>query len=199
VDGVQTLLQAIDDADLEHNGRLRVVSAHWSAGGRLTVRFQLDDGESQRSAWRLRFDGVLESMLRDVFNCGLNIWHGDHPAIDQYTQQHEHLHFAGTAGDPDRLVGQLWAAHRKLVDDWIPFDCYLSGGPLRELFASGSGLLATGPTFIVEEYAKVLVANGCQPIRLVRPSAPRAQHASLAHFGESFVIAEEISARQLTS
>jgi hypothetical protein len=197
VDGVEALLQAIDDADLEHNGRLRVVTAQWSETLRLTLRFQLDDGES-RSTWRLRFDGVLEYKLADVFRCGLNIWHEDHPAIDQYTQQHEYLHFAGVAADPDRVVGQLWAAHRKLVDDWIPFECYLEGGPLRELLASSSGLLATGPTFIVEKYAEVLSANGCQPIRKV-VRAPRVRRASLAHFGESYVIAEEISARRLTS
>jgi hypothetical protein len=94
-------------------------------------------------------------------------------------------------------VGQLRAAHRKLVDDWIPFGRYCRGG--RSLFASNSGLVATGPTFIIEKYAEVLVANGCQPIRLVQPAAPRAQHASLAHFGESYVIAEEVSARRLAS
>jgi hypothetical protein len=139
---------------------------------------------------------VLEYKLADVFRCGLNIWHEDHPAIDQFTQQHEYLHFAGAAADPDRLMGELRAAHRKLVDHWIPFGRYCRGA--RSLFTSSSGLAATGPAFIVEEYAEVLAANGCQPIRLVQPVAPRAQHATLAHFGESYVIAEEIGARRLT-
>ena len=175
---------------------MRVVSAHWSAD-RLTVRLQVDHGTDETSAWQLRFTRVIEHLFADVYDCGLNIWYRDHPAIDQYLQSRAFLHFAAAPTDPDRVVGRLWANHVQLVDDWIPFERYINQElPLPTLLASGSGLVATGPLFIIEAYAEILESEYCEPTIKELPSA-RAASASLTHFGESYVIAEGVTARRL--
>lgn len=195
--GVEDLLAIIETGEFHRNGRMRVVSAHWSAD-RLALRLQVDHGTGQNSAWQLRFTGVLEYVLAEVSNCGLNIWRDDHPAIAQYIDAREFLYFAASPKNPDQVVGKLWSAHRALVDDWIPFDRYVDcEQPLDQRLASGSGVVATGPAFLLSSYAAVLEEAGCEPTRKELRAARPARSAVLAHFGESYVIAEQIATRRL--
>ena len=197
---LQQLLGIIWTTEFEENGRMRVVSVQWTAD-RLTVRFHVDHGTEEASNWQLRFTGVLEYLFtEDVHECGLNIWDRDHPAIDQYVQPREFLHFASAPRDPHRVVGELWAAHVKLADDWIPFDRYFNGEvALHELLASGSGLLATGPEFLISAYASILENEGCRPTRKAISPARLVRSATLAHFGESYVVAEKVIVRKLAT
>jgi len=197
---LQQLLGILGTLDFEENGRMRVVSVRWSAD-RLAVRFHVDHGTEETSTWQLRFTGVLEHLFTDVVNeCGLNIWDGDHPAIDQYVQPREFLHFASAPQDPHHVVGELWAAHVKLVDDWIPFERYFNGEvALHQLLASGSGLLAKGPVFLLSAYASILENAGCRPTRQALPPARLVQTATLTHFGESYVVAEKVIVRKLAA
>jgi hypothetical protein len=190
------LLALLHTVEFEDNGDMRIVHAHWS-GDRLVLRAQVDHGDETRSSWQLRFTGVLESSLTVLVQCGLNIWQ-DHAAIDQYTRRRQFLHFSAAPTNPDAVVGQLWAAHSDLAGDWIPFERYLNGElPLAKLLASGSGLLATGPDFLISAYAAVLERNGCRPSTRVLPKGRQLTTVSMAHFGESFVIAESIAARRI--
>lgn len=178
---------------------MRVVSTHWSAD-RLTVRLHVDHGTEEKSDWQLRFTNVVDYLFADVYSCGLNVWVDDHPAIQQYVQTSEYLHFAAAPEDSHHVVGELWAAHRELADDWIPFDRYLNlESPLDQLLASGSGLLATGPAFLIAAYSDVLEKEGCRPTRTELPAPRFFQTATMTHFGESYVIAEHVSARKLSS
>lgn len=196
-DSLSDLLTIVHSGEFEDTGRMRVVSAHWSAT-RLTIRLQLDHGTDAVSAWQLRFTGILEYLFADVYNCGLNVTSADHPAIDQYLQAREFLHFGSAPNDPHHVVGELWAAHSRLTSDWIPFDRYLNREiPLHQLLGSGSGLLATGPTFLIAAYADVLETNGCRPTRKTLATPPRTAAATLTHFGDSYVVAEQVVARRL--
>src|SRR3954454_8124571 len=93
------LQEILATGEFEDNGRMRVVSAHWSAD-RLDIRLQIDHGTDQNSGWHLRFRDVLEYAFSDVYNCGLNVWHGNHPAIEQYIDARAFLHFAQPPHDP---------------------------------------------------------------------------------------------------
>lgn len=149
------------------------------------------------SAWKLRFSGVVEQQLSVIVDCGLNVWR-HHVVLDQYTRRREFLHFAQRPGNADEVIGQLWRAHTAAVDDWIPFDRYLNRElQLAELLASGSGLLATGPDFLIDPYERVMRDFGCQPCRLALPGPPRLSQGLLAHFGESYVVAEQLTVQRI--
>jgi hypothetical protein len=175
---------------------MRIVDAHWS-GRRLILRADIWMGEAHHSAWKLRFSGVVEQSLSVVVECGLNIWR-EHPVLDQHMRRREFLHFGRSPDNLDEVIGQLWRAHVGVVDDWIPFDRYLNHEvPLAELLASGSGLLATGPDFLIAAYEGVMERVGCRPSRLPLPTPPRLTHGLVAHFGESYVVAEQFTAQRI--
>jgi hypothetical protein len=193
-------LQAILGTDeFEANGRMRVVAAHWSAD-RLDIRLHVADGTGQISGWSLRFRDVLEYNFANVYNCGLNVWRDDHPAIAQYVDTRAFLHFAHAPRDPSHVIGELWSAHVDLVDDWIPFDRYLNREiPLLRLLSGGSGLVATGPAFIVSAYANVLEAEDCQPVVQELPRSRTIDTATLVHFGECYVICASVLTKRIAA
>jgi hypothetical protein len=198
-DELDQLLAIIGIGEFEDNGRMRVVSVHWSSD-RLTVRLQVDHGTGENSSWQLRFTGVFEYLFADVYHCGLNIWRGAHPAIDQYLQPREFLHFASAPADPHRVVGKLWAAHVAIAEDWIPFDRYLNRAlPLLDLLAGGVGLLATAPRFLISAYVDVLEKENCRPTRQALPKRHSVTSVLLAHFGGSTVVAQQVVAKRLVT
>jgi hypothetical protein len=163
-DALPELLAILATPEFEEFGEMHVASAEWSSDS-LVIRAEVDHGDESRSSWQLRFRGVIESHLTVLTQCGLNVWRSDHPAIDQYTDAHEHLHFAMAPISVDGVIGQVWQAHVDAVDgDWIPFERYLNATiGLAALLRSGSGLLATGPTFLINAYASVLQEQDCAP------------------------------------
>jgi hypothetical protein len=90
--------------------------------------------------------------------------------------------------------------HHRVTDGWIRFDRFLNPEvPLTELLASGSGQLATGPSFLVSAYAKVLKEHGCRPARRATRRRNPPKRALLAHFSESYVVAQAITVKRLAS
>ena len=141
---------------------------------------------------------VLEYLLTNGFRCGLNHWTEDHPALAQYSEPFESLYFAAKSKDPDAFLGRLWAAHREATDDWIPFDRYLNDSMrIRRLVQSEYGLLANGPSFLIEEYAKLLETEEMRPKRLASRSGTYTRDAQMIHFGDSYVIAKAFTAERV--
>lgn len=189
---LRQLLKITGTGEFEDNGRLLLESATWFENS-LDLRFRVEHGTDETSTWTLHCSEVIDYFLTDVrYQIGLNVRSGDHPLIKQYVQPLEGLYSSKRAADPDCVVGQLWDAHARLVDDWIPFDRYLRM-PLRGLLSSGQALVATAPAFLADIYSQVLESNGCEPTRL--PALPaRAVSAQLAHFGDSYALAARITA-----
>lgn len=193
------LMELIRTDEFQDVGQMRIGSARWSSAGGLVLRALIEIGDYERSTWHLRFSAVIEQNLTVITHCGLNIWR-DHPAVSQYTDPHHFLHFAAAPGSPAEVVGELLAAHASIVDDWIPFDRYLSREvPLAKLLSSGSGLIATGPDFLVNAYSEVLQRFNCQPVQTALPAGRQPQQAVIAHFGESYVVAENLTVRRLSN
>ena len=199
IDRLPDLLKILGTVEFEDHGRMRVVDVHWSTD-RIEVRLQVDEGTDQASSWQIRFRGVLEQKFTVIDQCGLNVWRGNHPAIDQYQTPREFLHFGAAPLAPHEVIGRLWAAHVALVDDWIPFERYLNCElPLADLLACGSGLLATGPAFLISAYVPILEDAGCMPAVKRLPTRRKPGALALTHFGESYVISEEIIVRRIAA
>ncbi|MGB5165345.1 MAG: hypothetical protein WBN61_08825, partial [Woeseiaceae bacterium] len=139
---------------------------------------------------------VVEYLLSNGQRCGLQYWTEDHPALSQYSEPFESLYFGAKAADPDAFLGRMWAVHRKATDDWIAFDKYINCLPsIARLAKASSGLLADGPSFLVEQYANLLQEEGMNPKRLASQSGTYAPNAKMIHFGDCYVIADEFEAQ----
>jgi hypothetical protein len=188
------LLEITCTGEFEDNGTLVLQSSTWRDDA-VELRFRVDHGTDVISFWTLQCFGVIEYLLRGAhYQIGLNIWENDHPVIDQHTESREGVYISKAPKSSDTVVGQLWAAHVKRVDDWISFDRYLNTElPLQALLDSGNALIASAPAFLASAYVEVLESNRCAPSRV--PAGPaRASSARLVHFGDSYVVAARVEA-----
>jgi len=192
-DQLEQLLAITRGEALRESDGMRVTAMTWPTEG-VTVTFELPD----RSSWELLFKGVLEVHISVVDQCGLNIRRNDHPVLDQYTNSHESLHVGKPPRKTGEVIGGLLRAHAEAAGDWIPFDRYLEA-PVEDIalvLGSKGALLATGPEFLIEAYSTVLEDVGCNPSRR-HVAPPAVTEAVFAHFGESYIVAQSVSARRL--
>ncbi|MFZ2490139.1 MAG: hypothetical protein WA208_01510 [Thermoanaerobaculia bacterium] len=188
------LLEITCTGEFEDNGTLALQSSTWRDDA-LELGFRVDHGTGVISFWTVQCSGVIEYALRDAhYQIGLNICESDHPVIDQHTESREGVYISKAPKSSDTVVGQLWAAHVRRVDDWISFDRYLNTEVLLQtLLESGNALIASAPAFLASAYLQVLESNRCAPSRV--PAGPaRASSARLVHFGDSYVVAARVTA-----
>lgn len=172
--------------------------ATWPSANRLLLDISVRNGRRGRvlGSWCIEASGVLEYRVSDVNGGGLRIYGRGHPTVKQHHDQIENLAFSGAVANRADLMGQLWAAHYDLVDDWIPVERYLA--PPEQLLARlarGEGRLTRGPRFLMRCYERVLRRNGLGASRrIVRPASKAA--ARVLHFGSSFVIARQFTCHE---
>lgn len=192
------LLNITGTLRFEEFGRLNIQSASWDQGN-LVLNFSLtynDIGAGDCEHWSISCDAVTHYTVSGAGYCGLNHHQDDHPALLQYTEPFENLYFSARARQPEKLLGKLWAAHHSATDDWIEFGEYLNSSlVVADLIRSDCGLLANGPSFLIEAYAAVLEAEKMEPRRVASESGTYVPDAEMIHFGNSFVIASSFSAK----
>ena len=66
-----------------------------------------------------------------------------------------HSLFNGETDDSLAVFGALYQRHLELVSNWLPFERFTNGNSL-EIIRGRYGMLADGPTPLVEAYAQVL-------------------------------------------
>lgn len=136
----------------------------------LSLRSNRDDqGRTTTSAWRVTCGGVLRHSLEG--------FHGDdvrlitdlqEPLNAEQADGRSALYFNASGKLSDdaagAVLGALFTAHRECVGNWIPFERYLNRNlGLHDLIASGDGLLAEGPHFLLAAYTRVLEERGIRP------------------------------------
>lgn len=199
----------LNSEEIENEGWVRVVGFRW-VGTQLTCDLQVHEGLGDEilSSWQVLCDEVREYQMVDMSGGDLQVDDGGHPVVRQHTDTAVDLAFRGIPGDPIRLIGGLWKAHRETCDGWIPFDRYLNLQlPLEELLRADSGVLAQGPRFLLEAYASELRAHSLAASLSSERSAKyfadgkwleQQQPLSVMQFGESFIVAERFRSLRLT-
>ena len=172
--------------------------ARW-IGKDLALCFYVSPDGKTQEVWEVICKSVVESQLTETTNCGLNYWESeDHPVIAQYSEPHEDLYFSKPTENPSALLGILWKVHRKATDNWIPFDRYINRQVTpRELFESDMGMLASGPSYLIEAYASAIDNEGMKPRRLASEEGIYVPEAKMIHFSESYVVAETFEASRI--
>jgi hypothetical protein len=166
---------------------------------RVVVRDQ-EDGDFL-SRWRVLCTSPLDYRL--LPGDGPLRLHGEaHSAARQFLDPRVDLFFTGKGTDPLAAAEALHAAHLRIAGEWIPFDRYLNSAfRPAELLRKGSGKLASGPVFLVDEYARVVTDFKVSTSRVAEfapaidlPRVPDEDRLSLLQVGSSFVVAQEFAA-----
>lgn len=103
--------------------------------------------------WEVDCLGVLEHRV-SIGACNDIDLSYDHPLLWPYIYPEASISFYGAA-DHRLVVGALYEQHLKLVGDWIPFRQFMNGNPI-EMVRGRYGMLAEGPTPLMQAYAQVL-------------------------------------------
>ena len=168
---MRPLLESVGGLDFEEDGSLLLDSAVWDHDGGVSVRLRVRVPDRAERRWRVTARRVRAGRLlhaRWVERLSLT---GDHPLLLPHVAAVGELYFVGRPVDVDATVGRLYAAHRRVAGDWFGPTAFLNATaqrPAAALLAGGHGLLAKGPTPLVEAYAAVLRAEG---IRVTTPPA----------------------------
>ena len=179
------LLQTVSSLDFEEYGGLRLLEASWP-GRACRLRFRVWPGEpvvEGDSRQEPYFGDWLVDCL-DVRAVRVLLERADHlalatehPLLWSYFDGETELAFSGKPADAGAVVAAIWAEHRALVGDWIPFGQHLNvfdpSAPVVGLLRTGGGVFAAGPRPLMQAYAKVLQSHGLENELHRRPS-PRA-------------------------
>jgi hypothetical protein len=97
--------------------------------------------------------------------------------------------FRGEVDDPHRVMGALFAAHKDVMADWVPFSRFLNEMSLARLLRGGYGTLASGPLPLMEAYASALTDCGVAPsVHTIREPAPRRPSGDLVAASDLVVV-----------
>lgn len=172
--------------------------------GGLEVCFSVHKGQRGKriDRWSVTCRRVHEVTITDMDGGGLRVYSASHPAARQYIARRGELRWPRTCDDA-KMLQALYRAHTRAVDDWIPFDRYLSietqrtGTAFQPCFApiSGNNFVCRGPDFLVRAYAKALEAIG-ERVHLTLRSVPKSKptQPKVLHFGDSYVVADSFTA-----
>ena len=134
-------------------------------------------------SWRVRCRGVRELHITDLNGGGIRIYQATHPAARQYSARRVRLKWC-PGGRGAEALGVLLSAHRKMVDDWVPFDRYTAPFP-----AGASVVTWRGPDFIMRAYERSLRRLGLQAEVLPQRQQRSGPRLRCLHFGDSFIVA----------
>jgi len=130
-------------------------------GTGLLIKLSLDPADgSERLTWQIDCVGVREFLLRTLSFDSLRV-ESVHPILLTFNELFAELYFYSSPTNPSELIGELFEGHKELVDDWIPFERFLSQQPggLPKILSAQSGMLASGPQSIIRKYAGILTRH----------------------------------------
>jgi hypothetical protein len=121
----------------------------------------------------------------------------DHPVLWPHQHGAAEAFFYGTPQSAEECVGALYAAHLRAVGEWIDFAKFFNAPkPLATMLKSGGGMLARGPSPLMEVYKGALQGLGLEvDIRLPRPDKVPELRALI--IGTSYFVGSGWSATRL--
>src|SRR5215471_3949622 len=155
------LLNYLRAPDVEEDAFVRLQSASWR-GEDLSIDLAVfaTYGVERQSTWRIECSEVIEYSLTDASG-DVSFHEFGHAAARQHTDPTCSLMFRTCPSSIPACVGRLWLAHERAVGRWIPFDRYRNNRmSLDVLLRAGSGVLASGPSFLVRAYADAIADLG---------------------------------------
>jgi hypothetical protein len=153
------------------------------------INFILKINETKEN-FTIIFEDVIEYLITDVNGGGINILNGnEHLALKQYLDDYYMLRI-NTKSDFNKILYELYKIHTKKFSDWIPFEKYFI---VKNLFGKSNINIKiyNGPEFIIREYIKIFDKNKIE-YKLEKTKFNKYLNVSMVHFGESYIIANNI-------
>jgi hypothetical protein len=154
-DMLDKLVSLTHSYEFEEYGALNLVGARTETDLlKLSFDLHIRTDKHECQSWEVDCVGLLEHhmFLGECDNFDLR---HDHPLLWPYIYPKASVSFYGEAENPLVVFGALYQRHLELVRDWIPFGRFMNGNSL-EMIRGRYGMLAEGPTPLVEAYAQVL-------------------------------------------
>lgn len=160
----------------------------------------LQPSDRQRAAvqrWCIQAHGVLDFEVNSHEFQTVDLVER-HPLLWRYDQDEEELYFQGLPADVHATIGRLEVANSTAGRGWIAFGALFNKEtPLHVLLASGSGLLARGPSPMIKAYRGVLETAGLRCSALNQGSMSLPDTNTSPHvlvMGRSYIVATAFGA-----
>lgn len=149
------LISLTHSYDFEEYGTLELVGVRKETDMlTLTFDFNIRADKHEYQRWEVDCVGLLEHRTL-LGECDAFVLSHDHMLLWPYVYPEASVSFYGEAEEPLAVFVALYQRHLELVSDWIPFGRFMNGNSL-EMIRGRYGMLAKGPTPLVEAYAQVL-------------------------------------------
>ncbi len=130
----------------------------------LRVEFSINTGiGGHNQLWEIQINGVRTDLIKSDFAYRIELF-DEHPLLWPYTQLQTSLYFGRPTNRPYELLADIYQTHLGFTKRWFAFDKFINGNiTVTELCKSTSGLFASGPVKLLEEYKKVLEKYDMNP------------------------------------
>ncbi|KRF20201.1 hypothetical protein ASG93_31320 [Paenibacillus sp. Soil787] len=143
-------------------------------------------------SWKVTCKNFENYKLVNEFIGDIDIFQ-DHVLLWEYTELHTALFYNGKANNKYELIGELLSKHLEITKGWIDYNYYLNKSlewkSLDWLFSGDSGLVASGPSILLNEYKNILEKFGLKTS--IIPNKRQQTKYEVITFNSSYVIAEE--------
>ncbi|MBI1769216.1 MAG: hypothetical protein HYR67_12670 [Bacteroidetes bacterium] len=149
--------------EFEEDGGIHITGADWFSDD-LKLEFAIKTGvEEQNQLWEAQIKGVREEMIKAEMSEKLELLE-EHPLLWAYNQRQTNLYFSKPTSRSYELFANIYTIHNRETRNWIPLRKYINTHlSVLDLCKSTSGLFASGPIKLMEQYKKELEAHDMNP------------------------------------
>lgn len=155
------IIYDLDDVDHELGYGFVITNVDFPLGS-IDVTFQVNTGASGKEVngeWQLSIKNYRKYRIDDAWSdYGFEVY-DIHPLLLEYKEDKVSLYFSTGSENPDKLLSDVYKAHRAVCGEHIPVEYFLSNTYLHEACYSKFGLFAKGPVSLLDEYKAVLEAH----------------------------------------
>lgn len=181
-----------------------LLTSYELAGNTITLTFSIfielsQDEEEIIQKWQVTCDGVQEYNLRYSDFDTVDLL-DNHCLLWDYNKQTANLFFRGETTNIKGIIADLFIRHQYLTEGLIPFVQYINTykedhafGDLEWLLSAKQGLLADGPTELMQIYEEVLNIYGLKTSLLPSDVTPPCSECKILLFGGSYIIARDFN------
>jgi hypothetical protein len=196
--GLEELVAKVNSFEFEEfDGSLYIEAIKWHVSS-LELTLAVGCGDDALEYWHVTCDWILAHCLRTRRHGSL-MMELDHPVLWPHNSSYAALYFSSAPDNPAAVFGSLVKAHLDLVSHWFPISQFMNRGSATiDLLSSGNGLLAQGPTPVIDRFRSILDAYGIRNTTLPLKYGTRTYNIDLKPvalvFDDSYVASHAIKA-----
>jgi len=149
--------------EFEDNGGIHITGTGWFSDN-LRLEFSIKTGiEEQNQLWEVKVKGARDELIKSDITAKLELFE-EHPLLWTHNQRQTNLYFGQPTSRPHELFTDIYSTHSRLTRSCIPFNKFINTNlSIINLCKSSSGLFASGPIKLMDEYLKILESHNMNP------------------------------------